>query len=57
MNIIVLVFIVIVVLALAVYGIRQTPIIEEPFKSLLILIAVLVAIVVILAHAGMLRLG
>lgn len=53
MNIIVLIAIVIVVLAIAIYAIREVPIIEQPWKSILIVLACLAAIVVILANSGL----
>lgn len=52
MHILVLICIVIVVLAIAIYGIREAPIIEQPWRSILIVIACVAAIVFILAKSG-----
>lgn len=53
MSLIILVAVVVVVLAIAVYAIHTTPVIGEPWKSILIVLCCLAAIIVILTRSGL----
>lgn len=53
MHILVTIFVVIIVLALVIFGIRQIPFVEPLFQQLLILLAVIIAVYFIVQRAGL----
>lgn len=52
MDLIILIIVVVVILALAIYAIQNVPLIEGPFKSIIIVLVVLLGIVFIAHRAG-----
>lgn len=53
-NLLVLIVVVLIVLALVLYAIKLLPMIEPPFKQIIMAICVLIAILVILVQSGLL---
>jgi hypothetical protein len=53
-GLLVFIIVVLVILALVIYGIQQVSVIEQPIKSLIILVVVLIAALAIAQRAGVL---